>query len=470
MCARNGRLVGLTLGAVLGLSAILVASMPASSSEGKYAILFQFLSDDYRHNGRAVSFPKDGDACSIFFVSDNPRVVALAEDLQDLIYLRVKLKGATAYWRKAAMDPQELRKNIIDRMIDEIPRARTRENRRNFADDIMTDLQLSVPSNTRAVAAIQLLSQVQKMLQGSIPPLLEERYPGVAENADALSMKVVLEPGKLPAEMTLVNKSGMTLENALVWYSLDVDPPPGISKEELESLRFARDMGFRKAVQTRFRDRELQDFATSLGSHNIIYIPVLKPNDTVKIPYDLGAVRRCHRAKFSLVSDQLKTTEQDIEGLKEMQQKIETMVAPRAGTSAPGKSGTPSKAGSKIANKGTTSAKPPSDGLAVNSVWRGTLKAGSGPAQQLELTIMQRDGNQFKGRVSFNRRGASGAQGTIEGQNVSWNLVIRGETTDLKYTGTVKGRQLTGTFTGPGSNNQPVEGTFSLSLETGPCK
>jgi hypothetical protein len=107
------------------------------------------------------------------------------------------------------------------------------------------------------------------------------------------------------------------------------------------------------------------------------------------------------------------------------------------------------------------------DGVSVGTLWRGTLQAGSSPSQKLELTIMQRDGEDFKGRITFNGRNPAGANGTISGNAISWNLLMRGQLTELKYTGELHGKQMKGNFSGPGSNNQTVEGTFILDLVPG---
>src|SRR5262249_2130150 len=138
-----------------------------------------------------------------------------------------------------------------------------------------------------------------------------------------------LEPGKLPAEMTLVNKGTRPLHNVLVWHHLEAAPPPGFTPAEYGGMGAALVAGGWKFVFTKYTDRQLQDYATALGSRNLVFVPVLSPRDTVRLPYNLGVVRWCKRATFTLYSDELKVENQAIEGIKEMQDLIERRFGPK---------------------------------------------------------------------------------------------------------------------------------------------
>jgi hypothetical protein len=108
--------------------------------------------------------------------------------------------------------------------------------------------------------------------------------------------------------------------------------------------------------------------------------------------------------------------------------------------------------------------------FARGSVWRGTSRvgpAGRPPVtQQVEVTITERDGDTFKGKVRYNGRQTNDIEGTAAGGTVKWVLVINGKE-GLPHSGEVSGRRMKVKYSGPGSGNTTVEGTMTLDYVPG---
>jgi hypothetical protein len=293
--------------------------------------LFAWLSDAYSVNGRAATLKKDSDAVARLLKSDNADLRRLVEDAVELAELRLKAKVTYDLWKRAATDPTALRAMLLKRVVEELPLPDTPENNQKFADDIADALRLSGPNDARVRAVGQLLVQLDKVQAVSVPPVLRERFPNAAADGRSVELSAALEPGKLPAEMTLVNKGTKPLHNVILWFYLEAKPPAGLSAEEMKGLAGAYLLGGRKFAVGAWRDRQLQDRVMALGSRNMVYVPLLNPDDKVRVTYELGSVRGCKRAVFSLYSEELKVADQAIQGIKEMQAEIERMFggAPR---------------------------------------------------------------------------------------------------------------------------------------------
>ena len=291
-------------------------------------LILSIASDEFTKNGIFERNLKKMRELEKLMMSENSELRSLAEDTMLLVEKRAKAKIAEDYWRKAAMDPKALRNEIAKRLIAELPREDTAENRQKFADDIATAFLLSGPNNARVHAAGELLFQLDKVQSVSLVPVLKSRYQKATPNNEAVSVSIAI-PEKPPAEITIVNKGKMSLHNIIFWYYMEVTPPPGLSADDVAALSAAAALGARRFVLTNLRDKALQDRVSAMGARNVIFVPILGAGDVVKVKYDLGSLRRCKRAEFSLYSDEVIIARQRIEGVEKAQQWIEKRFAPK---------------------------------------------------------------------------------------------------------------------------------------------
>jgi hypothetical protein len=319
---------------VVGLLAVLSQDSLARAGtradpEDAYAIVFTALSDDFTINGHPAVGKRNPADLGRLINSSNPEVAALAKDAQSLVSRRLQVKVATELWRRGAKSPQGISDEFVKNVLREYvrPGAPALEDR-NLTDDLIAALQTSVPNNVRVLSTIMLLDQLEQVQTKTLLPVLRSRFPRASPDGGSVSMSARIEK-KLPAEMTLTNTGSKPLHNVVVWFQIEMGPLPGMSKQQLNDLRAVSRLGLPKAAATWKANRELQNKAVAMGSRNLAFIPELKPKASAKITYELGTVRYSKRAVFSLCCDELKITDQEIAGVRAMQQAIEKRFGPK---------------------------------------------------------------------------------------------------------------------------------------------
>jgi uncharacterized protein (TIGR03067 family) len=293
-----------------------------------YAVVFAALSDSYiTIDGRNVAARRDPEALARLMRAGSPGLAALAKDAAKLAALRVKAKALTDHWRSTALMPNDVRKEITKRFVDALVLPDTPENRKNFLDDVLVALQIAEVSNARIHGQAEVLLQMKKVQAETLLPVLRERFAKAKPNGGTVTMTAKLEK-KLPAELSLTNTGPNPLHNVVVWFHIEMLPQPGSSARDLKALGAAYLLGTHRALLAKMKSRQLQDAVTAMGSRNIAFIPVLQPGATARITYELGSIRRSKQARFSLASDELRLQDQEIAGVRKMQQEIEKRFGP----------------------------------------------------------------------------------------------------------------------------------------------
>ncbi|MGL4550953.1 MAG: hypothetical protein ACRC33_07185 [Gemmataceae bacterium] len=302
--------------------------VPKPGPSDAQSVVFAALSDPYfTVNKRNAAMKRDPVALDRVIRTADGVLAALATDARRLGILQAKEKLATRNWLAAALRPDEVRDRIASAFAESLILPDTPENRKNFADEMLDAMLLSEKNNARLKAEAERLLQLEKVETRSLLPVLRERFPKATAAGGSVTMAVKLET-KLPAEMTLTNAGTKPLTNVVVWFRIEMSPQPGFSEEELKGLAAAYALGAQKAVLNKWSDRQLQDQVTGMGSRNLIFVPTLRPGEAARITYNLGSIRRSKLAVYSLFSDQLKVTNQEIAGVKELQRTIERRFGP----------------------------------------------------------------------------------------------------------------------------------------------
>jgi uncharacterized protein (TIGR03067 family) len=287
------------------------------------AVVFTALSDDFTVNGLNAAGKRDAADFGRAIASSDAKLAALASDARELMAKRLKLRLATDAWRRSAISPEGITEEFAKKITEEFRRKDAPPlDERNFADDFITLLQTSGPNRTRVAFTVELLRHLEKVQTESLPPVLHLRFPKASADGGSATMAVKLEK-KLPAEMTLNNTGTKPLHNVVVWFRIEMNRLPDFTNQEWAELELARKNGFPRSAFTKVENKALQNWALELGSRNIVFIQELKPKESARITYELGTIRYSKRAVFSIYSDELKVVDQEIAGVREMQQAIE---------------------------------------------------------------------------------------------------------------------------------------------------
>ena len=321
-----------TLGSPATAVSVNPVIVPTKDSTSEADLLFSFISDSYRFNERTLSPKRDPEGFAKLLKSSDPAIRNLAHEGAELVKRRSIAKATHSYWQTAATDPKALQKIVAEKIANFLPAANAPDGGQRFADELAAALRISRPNNTRVAAAGDLTLQLGK-LQSLLPPVLETRSgKAPLDRQNDVTLKAVLEKqlptDQSPAEMILSYKGEKPLRNVLVGFHLETKRPPNLSPVEAQALAGAYMLGGKTLISTILKDQVVAEKAMSLGSRNLVFIPMLKTGDYVRIQYELGMVRSCTSATFWLDSADLKIPSREIEGIKEMQAEINGMFGP----------------------------------------------------------------------------------------------------------------------------------------------
>lgn len=292
-------------------------------------------------------------------------------------------------------------------------------------------------------------------LKGHLRELAARGGPADAAHAKAIAVTLGTGSGRL-GTVTVTNQSGRTLHHCLLITRLEADrerlralaaQEDAFGKFLLPSLGLSKETvaGSRLAAHLRYMFNE-QDKGV------VVYVPEIPAGGTVTTTLAApGYYRVAKGADVSVWCDEGAVEHRPASNWDEARQAV----------AAAGRRPRPRSSG-----PGSRSA----DLFAVGSVWRGTSRVGPTgqppTTQQIELTITERDGDSFKGKIKYNGRQTNTVAGTTADGSVKWEIVIRGKT-GLPHAGEVKGRRMVVKYSGPSNGDTAIEGTMTLIYVSG---
>jgi GYF domain 2 len=405
---------------------------PQAAKPEEIDLVLSFLSDPYQLNGREVSSGKPPAAFARLLKTNDRNIRALADDALELAQRRAIARTAYTAWERAAVDPKTASRSLLGPILRDLARPESEDNGQKFLEDVLNTLGQSPPADAKYASLGDLVIQMEKVQSASLPPVLRQRFPAASAQGGAVSARLPEVRYVNPREMVFVNKGTKALHNVVVWFYFDVPPTRGVTPEDMIDLRADCLKGGKKLLGGAYQDRALAERVFGLGGRGIVFVPVVKPNDDLRIRYDVDAMLYCTRGWFSLDSDELKVVEQEIEGINRLQDIIlrfaEPKPDPQPGQPANPQSGQP--ANPQPVPSGTSEKKEPtlkpgsSDLLVKGSVWQGALHQwlpNVQPVMGMSLVVTEREGNTYKGELLLNGKRLRLVVGTVEAGVIEWH-------------------------------------------------